>query len=87
MEEQKIRFTPPDGGEDVWFYIVEQTRIGGHDYILVTESEDGDGDAYIMKDVSEDGDTEALYEFVDSDEELNAVSGVFSEMLDDTDLV
>lgn len=87
MEEQKIRFTPPDGGEDVWFYIVEQTRLGGHDYILVTDSRDGDGDAYIMKDVSEDGDPEASYEFVESDEELKAVSGVFSEMLEDTDLV
>ena len=40
-----------------------------------------------MKDISKDGDEEASYEFVDSDQELSAVSGVFSEMLEDTDLV
>ncbi len=83
---EKIQFMPPDGSEAVWFYVLEQTRIGGHDYILVTDSEDGDGEAYIMKDVSKDGDAEASYEFVDTDEELSAVSGVFSEMMDDIDL-
>ena len=67
--------------------MLEQTRIGGHNYILVTDSEEGDGEAYIMKDISKDGDEEASYEFVDSDQELSAVSGVFSEMLENTDLV
>lgn len=84
---EKIRFMPPDESEAVWFYVLEQTRIGGHDYILVTDSEEGDGNAYIMKDVSADGDEEASYRFVDDDGELSAVSGVFSEMMDDTDLV
>ena len=84
---EKICFTPPDGSEAFWFYVLEQTRIGGHNYILVTDSEEGDGEAYIMKDISKDGDEEASYEFVDSDQELSAVSGVFSEMLEDTDLV
>ena len=84
---EKICFTPPDGSEAVWFYVLEQTRLGGHNYILVSDSEEGDGEAYIMKDISKDGDEEASYEFVDSDQELSAVSGVFSEMLEDTDLV
>ena len=53
---EKICFTPPDGSEAVWFYVLEQTRIGGHNYILVTDSEEGDGEAYIMKDISKDGD-------------------------------
>ncbi len=80
---EKIKFMPPDGSEAVWFYVLEQTRLGGQDYILVTDSEEGDGNAYIMKDVSGDGDTEASYEFVDEDNEFSAVSGVFSEMMDD----
>ena len=36
---EKIAFCP-DGGEAVEFYVLEQTRIAGRDYILVTESLD-----------------------------------------------
>lgn len=84
---EKIEFLPPDGSEAVWFYVLEQTRIAGHDYILVTDSEEGDGEAYIMKDTSGDGEAEASYEFVQEDNELNAVSKVFAEMLEDTELL
>ena len=42
---EKICFTPPDESEAVWFYVLEQTRIGGHNYILVSDSEEGDGEA------------------------------------------
>ena len=53
---EKITFTP-DGadGETVDFYVLEQTRIGGVNYILVTEEEEGDGEALILKDLSADG--------------------------------
>ena len=44
----KIVFTP-EGGEPVRFYVLEQTRLGGIDYILVTDSEDGDGEALILR--------------------------------------
>lgn len=83
---EKIEFMPPDKSEAVWFYVLEQTRLGGTDYILVTDTEEGDGNAYIMKDVSEDTDAEASYEFVDTDEELSAVSDVFSQMMEDIEL-
>lgn len=83
----KICFAPPDGSEAVWFYVLEQTRLGGHDYLLVTDSEEGDGEAYILRDESQDGDEEASYVFVEEDAEMSAVSGVFSEMMEDTDLV
>ncbi len=69
------------------FYVLEQTRIGGFQYILVTDSEDGDGEALILKDLSQDGEPESVYEIVTEDEELNAVAGIFSSMLDDVDLV
>lgn len=82
---EKIMFTP-DEGEAVALYVLEQTRLGGVDYILVTESADGDGDALILKDVSEQGEAEALYEIVDDDEELDAVASIFAEMLEDIDL-
>ncbi len=84
---EKIRFNLEDSGEAAEFFVLEQTRINGMDYILVTDSEEEDGEALILKDLSSDGDQEALYEIVDDDEELEAVSRIFSEMLEDVDFV
>ena len=83
---EKIPFRP-EGEEPVEFYVLEQTRIGGHNYILVTDVEEGDGDALILKDMSQDGEEESIYDVVSDDEELEAVSGVFADMLEDIDLV
>ena len=82
---EKIRFQAPDGTvED--FYIEEQTRIGGVAYLLVSDSMDGEANAYILKDVSEDTDSEACYEMVEDENELQAVYKVFEQMLEDVDL-
>ena len=75
-----------EGEEAVEFYVLEQTRIGGIDYILVTDAEEGDGEALILRDISKSGETEALYEIVTEDTELNAVAAVFENMLEDIDL-
>lgn len=83
---EKIIFSP-DGEEQVEFYVLEQTRIGGVNYILVSDVEDGDGEALILKDLSEETDTEAVYEIVSEDEELNAVAAVFENLLEDVELV
>ena len=58
---EKIVFQLPDSQETVDFFVLEQTRINGADYILVTDAEDGDGEALILKDLSEDGEQEAVY--------------------------
>ena len=82
---EKIRFQSPDGTiED--FYIEEQTRIGGVAYLLVSDSMDDEANAYILKDVSEDTDSEAFYEMVEDENELQAVYKVFEQMLEDVDL-
>ena len=81
----KIVFTP-EGGEPVRFYVLEQTRLGGIDYILVTDSEDGDGEALILRDTSSAEEDEAVYEVVTDDEELDAVAAVFQNILEDIDL-
>ncbi len=83
---EKITFRP-EGEEAVEFYVLEQTRIGGYNYILVTDVEEGDGDALILKDMSQDGEEESIYDVVSDDEELEAVSGVFADMLEDIDLI
>ena len=82
---EKITFRP-DNDEPVDFYVLEQTRIGGYNYILVTDAEEGDGEALILKDLSQDGEEESIYDIVSDDEELDAVAGVFASMLDDVDL-
>ena len=83
---EKIIFSP-NGEEQVEFYVLEETRIGGFNYILVSDVEDGDGEALILKDLSEENDTEAVYEIVSDDSELMAVASVFENLLEDVDLV
>lgn len=83
---EKIIFMP-EGEEAAEFYVLEQTRLGGRDYLLVTDSEKGDGEALIMRDTSAAEEEEAVYEIVTDDEELNAVAAVFENMLDDVELL
>jgi len=86
-ELTKITLDAGPEGREVDFYVLEQTRIAGRDYLLVTDAPDGDGDAYILEDISADGEAEAVYEFVEDDAQLEALSKVFSQMLDDIALV
>ena len=45
MKLEKITFCP-DGEEPVEFFVLEQTRMFGVNYILVTDFEEGDGELY-----------------------------------------
>ena len=83
---EKITFQPV-GEDPVEFFVLEQTRIGGFNYILVTDLEEGDGEALILKDLSKDGEEESVYTIVSDDEELAAVAGVFENMMDDITFV
>lgn len=83
---EKVTFRAPDGGESVEFYVVEQTRMNGMDYLLVTVEEDGDSDAFILKDVSTKEEEDSMYEIVESEEELEYMSKIFAEMLEDVDI-
>lgn len=76
-----------DNGEKTQFYVIEETRINGINYLLVSESDDEneEAEAYILKDTSDAASEEAVYEFVEEDSELEAeaVGKVFSELMDD----
>lgn len=72
-----------DDNEKVIFYILEETRVNGRNYILVSESDDEEAECYILKDVSSQEESEAVYEFVENDEELESVFKIFEELLDD----
>lgn len=82
----KITFNP-DGEAPVDFYVLEQTKIGGVTYILVTDFEEGDGEALILKDLSKPEEPESVFAIVDDEKELDAVARVFEELLDDVEFV
>lgn len=85
---EKITFMPDGEDTAVDFYVLEQTTIGGVNYILVTDAEEEeDGEAYILKAFPGADDREQVYRMVENDEEFAAVAGVFENMLDDIDLV
>lgn len=82
----EITFTTEDG-ETVVFQVLEQTRLGGVDYLLVsTGNEEEEEEALILKDISQPTDEEAIYDIVEDDRELEMVAGIFRELLDDIDL-
>lgn len=83
---EKITFQAPPNGESIEFYVVEQTSISGRNYLLVAEEEDGDCDAFILKEVSQEDSGDVTYEMVESEEELEYMSRIFGEMLEDVDV-
>lgn len=83
---EKIIFTFEDTKEEVEFFVLEQTRINGSNYILVTDSEEDEAECLILKDMSAAQDTESLYEIVEDDVELSSVLKVFEELLEDVDI-
>lgn len=83
---EKISFRSEEDKQEE-FYVLEQTRIGGFNYILVSDCEEGDGEAMILKDLSGDGEEEGVFVPVADEEELAAVAGVFENMLEDVELL
>lgn len=83
---EKIQFTFDETNETVEFFVLEQTMINGTGYILVTDSEEDDAECLILKDTSAMDDSDSVYEIVEDDTELIAVSKVFEELLEDVDI-
>ena len=82
---EKIKFMSEEM-QEIEFFVLEQTKVNGMSYILVTDSEEGDAECWIMKDVSAEDSSESIYDFVEDDDELYAVSKVFEELLEDIDI-
>jgi len=85
---EKIMFQTDEEGL-VEFFVLEETRINGINYLMVTESDDESEEeaaAYILKDTSAAQEAEAVYEMVEADDELEYVSKVFAELLEDVDI-
>ena len=83
---EKIKFAFGDGNGDDKFFVLEQTKINGATYILVTDSEEDDAECLILKETGVEEQTDKMYEIVEDDTELLAVSKVFEELLEDVSI-
>ena len=83
---EKVRFTFGDGSGEDEFFVLEETKINGSAYILVTESQEDDADCLILKEVSQPQQADSVYEIVEDETELLAVSKVFEELLEDVNI-
>lgn len=89
MMSEKIKFTDNDTKEEIEFIVIEETRVNNTNYLLVTEEIESDEDeevAYILKDLSTSEDKEANYIIVEDDDEIEYISKIFSELLEDIDI-
>lgn len=85
---EKINLVSEDG-DIIEMSILEETKVGGVNYYLVTDAEDDDDDeemeAFIVKDLSHEDDDEAVIEFVEDEEEFNSIAKIFDALVDEID--
>ena len=76
-----------DECEEIPFYIIEKTTLAVKDFLLVTDSDTDEDEAevYIMQEISDQED-QTVYEFVEDEAQLEALSKVFAELLGDVDI-
>jgi len=81
-----------DDGEEIELAVLEQTRINGVNYLLVSALEEEDPDenaeeayAFILKETGSAGQEESEYEEVEDEEEFLSVSKIFEQLIDDID--
>lgn len=79
---EKIIFTNPDTKEETEFFCLEQTKMNGWNYLLVTEEEEGEAEAYILKETRETQ-GESTYVMVVDEVEFNAVGKIFEELMEE----
>lgn len=81
---ESITLMAPDTEEEITVFVLEETTLNEHKYLLVAEDSEGDTEAFILKEIAAD-DTDATYEIVDDDVEFEAVVKIFEELVEDTD--
>lgn len=84
--DEKIVFVD-DSGNEIEFYVIEQTELNGITYLLVTDSQEDEGECFLFKDVSDREDEEAVYVPVEDEVELEALGKVFAELLEDVEII
>lgn len=85
MEENQVTFLN-EKGEEVSFFILEETEIAGNHYLLVADSKEEDANALILKEKQEketEKEKELLFEPVQSETEWESVLKVFEQLLEE----
>ena len=83
-KESRILFLD-DQGREIEFMVLEQTTLAGTNYLLVADSVEEDGTVLIMKEISLEEDY-VSYEIVEDEDELEIISKIFNELIEDFDL-
>ena len=77
-------------GVEIEVEVIEQTVINGTSYLLVANHSDenieDEDNCYILKDISKNDDSDAVYEEVVDENELNDVFNAFNNILEDDDI-
>ncbi len=83
-----LEFYDMESGENVRFEIVEETVFRGETFLLVTipEPEGEEENALILR-VRQDNGEDLTYETVDDEKLLDVLSGIFEELLEDTEIL
>ena len=88
MAENKndsIIFEAEDGTE-VEFAVLEQTTLGGINYLFVVDKADDVSLLILGEDSGADTEEMAAYDIVEDEKELDAVIRIFDELLEDVNL-
>ena len=80
---EKISLVSTDSAQAEEFYVLDEVKLGGKMYLLVTEEEEGDGMCLILRDDSEKDSEESLYTVVEDENELSAVLLLLSDKLEE----
>ena len=83
--KNSIIFETEDGTE-AEFYVVEQTTLGGVNYLFVIDKSDDESFLILRENSGADTDEMAAYDIVEEEKELEAVIRIFDELLEDVDL-
>lgn len=81
-KENKIYFQDEDG-EQIELTILEQTTLAGKNYLLVLDETE---DVVMIMVETELEDDFVSYEFVEDEEELKVIAGIFNELADDIEV-
>ena len=79
----KISLVSTDSAQAEEFYVLDEVKLGGKMYLLVTEEEEGDGMCLILRDDADKDSEESLYTIVEDEDELSAVLLLFSDKLEE----
>ncbi len=80
-----IVFEAEDGTE-VEFEVLEQTTLGGVNYLFVIDRADDESFLILRENSGADTEEMAAYDIVEDEKELSAVIKIFDELLEDVNL-